>query len=58
VNYSKKDTVNKDRRGLVPRAIECLFSKSEELSDIREFVITCSMFEIYVDSIRDLGKAY
>ncbi|KAL4466133.1 hypothetical protein ABPG74_004370 [Tetrahymena malaccensis] len=48
----------KDRRGLVPRTVEHLFRKAQELEDIREFVITCSMTEIYLDQVRDLGKAY
>lgn len=48
----------KDRRGLIPRTVEHLFRKAQELEDIREFVITCSMTEIYLDQVRDLGKAY
>jgi len=48
----------KDKRGLVPRTVEHLFRKAKELEDIREFVITCSMTEIYLDQVRDLGKPY
>lgn len=48
----------KDRRGLVPKTIEFLFKRGKELEEIREFVITCSMVEIYLDQVRDLGKAY
>lgn len=48
----------KDRRGFVPRTIEHLFKKAKEMEDIREFVITCSMTEIYLDQVRDLGKAF
>ncbi|EGR27798.1 kinesin motor domain protein [Ichthyophthirius multifiliis] len=49
--------VKKDRRGLIPRTIEYLFRKSQELEDIREFVISCSIAEIFLDQVRDLGKA-
>ena len=48
----------KDRRGLVPKTVEYLFRRGKELEEIREFVITCSMVEIYLDNVRDLGKAY
>lgn len=48
----------KDRRGLVPKTIEFLFKRARELEEIREFVITCSMVEIYLDQVRDLGKSY
>ena len=48
----------KDRRGLVPKTVEYLFRRAKELEEIREFVITCSMVEIYLDQVRDLGKAY
>ena len=48
----------KDRRGLVPKTVEFLFKRAKELEEIREFVITCSMVEIYLDQVRDLGKAY
>ena len=28
------------------------------MEELREFVITCSMFEIYLDKVRDLGSAF
>jgi len=28
------------------------------MDELREFVITCSMYEIYLDKVRDLGSAY
>ena len=48
----------RDKRGMVCRAVEFLFKKAQELEDIREFVLTCSLAEIYLDQVRDLGKAY
>lgn len=38
--------------------MEYFFRKAQELEEIREFVITVSMAEIYQDAIRDLGKSY
>ncbi|KRX00930.1 P-loop containing nucleoside triphosphate hydrolase [Pseudocohnilembus persalinus] len=48
----------RDKRGLVPRTVEFLFKKGEELDDIRQFVITVSIAEVYLDQVRDLGLAY
>ncbi len=42
----------------MPRTIDYLFKKAKDLEEIREFVITCSFIEIYLDQVRDLGKAY
>ena len=28
------------------------------MEELREFVITCSMYEIYLDKVRDLGAAF
>jgi len=47
-----------ERRGLILKTVEYLFKKSKEAEDTREFVITCSFFEIYLDQIRDLGKKF
>lgn len=48
----------KDRKGLVVKTVEYLFKRARELEEIREFVISCSMVEIYLDQVRDLGRAY
>ena len=47
-----------ERQGLVPRAIEYLLKSSRDLHEIREFVITCNMFEVYLDQVRDLGRSF
>lgn len=39
----------KDRRGIVARSLEFLLLKSLEYAEMREFVITVSMAEIYLD---------
>lgn len=46
-----------DMRGIVPRAAEYLFQAVSAGGSNTEFVIGCSFLEIYMDSIRDLGKA-
>merc|ERR1719191_2046404 len=46
------------RRGLLPRAIEYLFERVEERSEHREVGLVISFLEIYLDQVRDLGKAY
>lgn len=48
----------KDRRGLVVKSVEYLFKRGKEMEESREFVISCSMFEIYLDQVRDLGREY
>ncbi|CAD8094785.1 unnamed protein product [Paramecium primaurelia] len=49
---------NPDKKGIITRAMEYLLSKSQEFEEIREFVITASMAELFLDQVRDLGKAY
>jgi len=39
----------KDKKGLVCRSLEFMFRKVKELEDIREFSITCSFAELYLD---------
>ena len=43
---------------MIPKTIAQLFEKEKEMDDLREFVITCSMYEIYLDKVRDLGSAF
>ena len=54
--YFSMDTV--DRKGLVSRTVESLIKKGKEVENTKAFVISCSMFEVYLDQVRDLGKAY
>lgn len=56
INFYKERKT--DRKGLVPKTIEYLFKRGKELEEIREFVISCSMVEIYLDQVRDLGRSY
>merc|ERR1719502_527588 len=46
------------RRGLLPRAIEYLFERVEERAEHREVGLVVSFLEIYLDQVRDLGKAF
>jgi hypothetical protein len=46
------------RRGLLPRAIEYLFERIEQRAEHREVGLVVSFLEIYLDQVRDLGKAY
>lgn len=48
----------KDRRGIVPRSLEFLFKKATEFDEIREFVITASLAELYLENVRDLGRGW
>lgn len=48
----------KDRRGLIARALEFLLKKAAEFDEIREFVITASLAELYLDQVRDLGRGW
>ncbi|CAD8199501.1 unnamed protein product [Paramecium octaurelia] len=47
-----------DKRGIVTGAIDYLLSKAQEFEEIREFEITATMAELFLDQVRDLGKAY
>jgi hypothetical protein len=46
-----------EMRGIIPRAAEYLFQTVNASGATTDFVIGCSFLEIYMDSIRDLGKA-
>jgi len=45
-------------RGMIPRAVEYLFTRLAQKSATSEVAMVCSFLEIYIDQIRDLGKAY
>ncbi|CAK61040.1 unnamed protein product (macronuclear) [Paramecium tetraurelia] len=47
-----------DKRGIITGAIDYLLSKAQEFEEIREFEITATMAELFLDQVRDLGKAY
>ena len=40
---------SKDKRGLVSKTMEFFYQKGQELEDQREFVLKCSLCEIYLD---------
>ncbi|KAM3145934.1 hypothetical protein pb186bvf_001912 [Paramecium bursaria] len=45
-----------DKRGILPRAMEYLLQKAQEFDEIREFVITGTFVEVYLDQVRDLCR--
>lgn len=45
-------------RGIIPRAVEYVFSVMEERSRSKDVAVLVSFLEMYCDEIRDLGKAY
>eukprot|EP00392_Amoebophrya_sp_AT5.2_P006938 g6950.t1 len=47
-----------DRRGMLPRAVEYLFERIEQVSERKEIGMVCSFLEVYLDQVRDLGRAY
>ena len=58
---NKKNAISfdsKDPRGLIPLTIEFLFEQHNKMKDTREFIITCSYYEIYLNKVRDLGRDY
>uniref|UniRef100_A0A0G4G082 Kinesin-like protein n=1 Tax=Chromera velia CCMP2878 TaxID=1169474 RepID=A0A0G4G082_9ALVE len=52
--YSIFGEGNKEKRGLLPRAIEYLFKELKKRSEEKELGMTVSFLEIYLDQIRDL----
>lgn len=45
-----------DRRGLVPRIVQQLLEQQKKVENKRSLVLTCSLYEIYLDQVRDLLK--
>lgn len=43
-----------DKRGIVPRAAQHVFSHIHNGTDAAEFVLRCSLFEVYREQLRDL----
>mmetsp|Transcript_12526 Transcript_12526/g.20636 ORF Transcript_12526/g.20636 Transcript_12526/m.20636 type:complete len:871 (+) Transcript_12526:91-2703(+) len=43
-----------NRRGIVPRAAQHVFSHIQNGTDASEFVLRCSLFEVYREQLRDL----
>ncbi|CAD7951794.1 unnamed protein product [Amoebophrya sp. A120] len=56
--YSIFGEGNNEARGILPRAVEYLFERIEENSGRKEIGMVCSFLEVYLDQIRDLGRAY
>mmetsp|Transcript_12804 Transcript_12804/g.32313 ORF Transcript_12804/g.32313 Transcript_12804/m.32313 type:complete len:1091 (+) Transcript_12804:231-3503(+) len=49
---------NAEKRGMLARSIEYLFEKIEELARSMEVGMAVSFAEVYLDSVRDLGRFY
>lgn len=49
--------MRKDKKGIVSRSLEFLLRKAKDVEESREYVMTASFYELYLDQIRDLGKA-
>ena len=47
-----------EARGLIPRGVEFMFERINQLSERKEIGMVCSFIEIYLDQIRDMGRAY
>jgi hypothetical protein len=47
-----------DFRGIIPRAVEYIFSALATQETNIDYRLSCSFLEIYNDAIRDLGKVY
>ncbi|CEM28354.1 unnamed protein product [Vitrella brassicaformis CCMP3155] len=56
--YSIFGEGNGERRGILPRAIEYLFERLEKKARQQELGMVVSFLEIYLDQVRDLGRAY
>jgi len=48
----------KDKKGLIPKTIEYLLKKNQEMEGVRELTLTCNFVEIYLDQVRDLSHNY
>ncbi|KAH9317368.1 hypothetical protein KI387_019137, partial [Taxus chinensis] len=47
-------TSDQQKKGILPRVIECIFASIEAADTTSEFIIKLSMVEIYMERIRDL----
>ena len=47
-----------DKRGLIPRSMECIFESLDRKTPFKKIALFCSFLEIYLDNVRDLGDAY
>jgi len=48
----------KDKKGLIPKTVEYLLKKNQEMEGVRELTLTCNFVEIYLDQVRDLSHNY
>jgi len=46
----------KDKRGIIPKTIEYLLNKNQEMAGVRELILTCNFVEIYLDQVRDISR--
>lgn len=47
-----------EQKGIIYRTMEGLFKKAEDFEEYREFVISCSFYDIHMDNIRDLLRGF
>ena len=53
--FTMEGVVSDDRlKGIIPRMMDCVFEKIQQAPANMEFVIKCSMVEIYMERIQDL----
>ena len=53
--FTMEGVVEDDRRkGIIPRMMDSVFAKIEQAPENMEFLIKCSMLEIYMEHIQDL----
>jgi len=48
----------KDKKGLIPKTVEYLLNRNQEMEGVRELILTCNFVEIYLDQVRDLAHNY
>jgi len=48
----------KTKKGLIPKTVEYLLNRNQEMEGVRELILTCNFVEIYLDQVRDLAHNY
>jgi len=57
-SFSLYSDAQKDKKGLVPKTIEYLLNRNQEMEGVRELILTCNFTEIYLDQVRDLARDF
>lgn len=52
------ENVNKDSKGLIFRSLSHLFVSLDRYTSTKDFKISIGLYEIYLDKVRDMGRAY